>query len=275
MYSIIGLGNCGCEITKKFEQFGHYFVKYTDTEERVPERTLLIPEFDHPELYEAYNPDFSSFFEDIGSDLCLVIGGSGKISALSLKLLESVKDRKISVLYIRPDIELLSGDALLIEKTVFNVLQEYARSGLLERVFIVANELMSTLIGDVPITKYYDSINEYLSSIFNMIKVFENSKPLMTKFSKLSDISRIATFGVLDMSTGEEKLLYPFKYIREKRLFFGIPQAELEENGSLLKEITTQTKTLSPDIKTEFAIYSTSYDNSFCYTVNYSSQIQD
>lgn len=274
MYSIIGLGNCGCEVAKKFEQFGHYFVKYTDSEER-GSQNLLIPECKTPELYEQYDPDFSSFFEDIGPEVCLILGGSGKITALSLKLLESIKDRDITVLYIRPDLELLSGNALLMEKVTFNVLQEYARSGLFKRVFIVSNELMSTLIGDVPIAKYYDSINEYLSSIYNMVKVFENTKPLMTKFSSVSDISRIATFGVLDMLTGEEKFLYPLKNIKEKRLFFGIPQKELEENGSLLKEITNQSKTLTSSLKTEFAIYSTNYESSFCYTVNYSSQIQD
>ena len=104
MYNIIGLGNCGCKIAKKFEYFPQYAVKHMDAEEREGANFFKIPFEDHPEKYEKNCPDFSSFLQDVEGDVCLILGGSGHISAVVLKLLETIRECNINILYIRPDV---------------------------------------------------------------------------------------------------------------------------------------------------------------------------
>tara|TARA_Y100000593_G_scaffold93912_1_gene190586 strand:- start:35 stop:862 length:828 start_codon:yes stop_codon:yes gene_type:complete len=275
MYSIIGLGNCGCNIAKKFEYFPQYTVYYIDTEQRLENNFGKMPKQDQPEKYEEGCPDFSSLLKAVDQNVCLIVGGSGYISAASLRILEKIKDRDINVLYIRPDIELLTGTRLLQEKVTFNVLQEYARSGLFKNIILVHNNFIGDIIGDVPINSYFESINETISSSFNMINVLSNSGTIVDSFSDLSEISRISTIGVMDISTGEEKLFYPLKNIQEKKYFYAISENDLETKGSLLRDITRQVKETSGDTKSGFGIFSTSYEQNYCYTLNYSSKIQN
>jgi len=275
MYSIIGLGNCGCEIAKKFEYFSQYTVYYIDADERCESNFCKVPRQDHPEKYEKNCPDFSSFLETVEEDVCLILGGSGYISATVLRILEKIRDRNINILYIRPDTELLTGTKLLQERATFNVLQEYARSGLFRNIILVHNNSISDIIGDIPIKKYFESINEMVSSSFNMINVLDNSEAVVSSFSDLSEVSRISTIGVMNLETNEEKLFYPLEHIREKKYYYAISENDLETKGSLLRDITEQVKNTSGDVKSGFGIFPTTYEQNYCYTLNYSSFIQN
>tara|TARA_Y100000593_G_C4240498_1_gene301877 strand:+ start:134 stop:961 length:828 start_codon:yes stop_codon:yes gene_type:complete len=274
MYSIIGLGNCGCEIAKKFEYFPQYTVYYIDSEERPSERFFKIPHEEHPEKYEQNCPDVSQFLQKADNDICFILGGSGNISACSLRILEKIKDRNITIIYIRPDIELLTGIGLMQEKVTFNVLQEYSRSGLFKNIILIHNNHVADIIGDIPIKKYYDIINDMISATLNMINVFDNSEAVISSDSPLSISSRIATVSIMDIESGNEKFFYPLSKIKEKRYYYAISENDLETKGSLLKNITEQVKKTSKSSKTNFGIFSTNYDQNFCYILNFSSEIQ-
>ena len=137
------------------------------------------------------------------------------------------------------------------------------------------NNFVSDIIGDVPIKKYFDSINEMISSTFNMINVLENSETIVDTYSEISEISRISTMGIVNIETGEEKLFYPLENIRDKKYYYAISERDLETKGSLLRDITEQVKATSGDTKSGFGIFSTSYEQNYCYTLNYSSIIQN
>ena len=53
---------------------------------------------------------------------------------------------KINVLYIEPDIELLIGDKKLQERSTYYILQEFARSALLERMYIISNPQIEKVV---------------------------------------------------------------------------------------------------------------------------------
>ena len=67
------------------------------------------------------------------------------------------------------------------------VFQQYARSALLKRVFLISNHHLENIIGNVPIVGYFDKLNEILVSTLHMINVFKNSEPIL---GRIEDATR-------------------------------------------------------------------------------------
>ena len=70
----------------------------------------------------------------------------------------------MDVFYIQPDAELMTGIPKLLDKVVFSVLQQYARSGLLASFTAFSNTLIEETLGNIPIKSYYERLNESIFS---------------------------------------------------------------------------------------------------------------
>ena len=159
----------------------------------------------------------------------------------------------------------------------YNVLQQYARSGLLQRLYIVHNPAVESLIGNVPIVGYYERLNQVIAYTMHMINVFKNTTPVMNTFSQPVDFARISTFGTFSEVEKKENLFFPLDNIRERVYYHGVPSKTLESDGDLLKSITSQVKNSSDKgkIRTSFGIFSTEYDQSYYFTEVHTSFIQN
>ena len=157
----------------------------------------ITPQKSH-EDYESKTRLRKAFFEKISGPVLLILGGSGDISGASLRVLEKLKQHPLYVLYIKPDESLLSDIKHKQHKVVFNVLQQYARSALLERMYIVENSKIEAALGEVPVIGYHDKINHTLVSTMHMLNVCYNTDPVINTFSDPLDVCRIATFGIVD-----------------------------------------------------------------------------
>ena len=277
METIIGLGNAGCNITKFFSQYPQYDCYYIDSEARKEDNFLKIPKRTTHEKYESSFPvrKAEEFLKKAKSPTLLVIGGSGTISGCSLRLLELLKKKKPHVLYIKPDLTTLSTDRKLQERAVYGVLQEYARSGLLERMFIVDNAKLEEVLGDVPIMNYYNNLNHLLVSTIHMTNIYSNTKPLETNFFGLHPTSRIATFGMLDLETSQENLFFDLENPRDKTILYAINKESLEKDGSLFRKIKQQVSQFSDEnTSVSYKIFPTNYDDDYVYSLSYASFIQ-
>ena len=275
--NIIGLGQAGCRIAECFRQYSQYKVIKIDTGLKKAKGVYALEHQKKPEDYENKFPNLKRTLLKGVNGQTLFITSCGFISGASLRLLEQLKTKcQISALYIKPDPANLSKEKLLQNNLVFNVLQEYARSGLLERLYIVDNIKMSEVVGDVPVREYYNKINELISSTLHMINVFDNSESAMSTFSKPIDVARISTLGLVDYETEEEKMFFDLDMPREKRYYYAIPEDVLESDGTLVKKIKKQVKNnVGHDImRSSYQIHSTGYDKSYVYFVSNSSFIQ-
>jgi len=275
MDTLIGLGKAGCNIVKAFSKYPQYGCYYVDSDHRNENKFFLVEKQKGVEEYEMNCADFGSFFEDVTDDILLVVGGSGAISGLSLRLLEQLKDKQVNVLYIQPDLQLLSDIGSKQEKIVYNVLQEYARSGLLDRVYLVSNPLLENIIGKISVLNYNDQLNHMIVSTMHMINVLGHIDPIMDTFSQTPDIARISTFGVVDIKENEQKLFFPLDNAGEFRYYYSINRKQLEEEGDFLSNVKKNIKENHSDkIRATYGIYSNEYDQNYGYVVAYSSQIQ-
>jgi len=209
-----------------------------------------------------------TFFKDTTDDVLFVVSGSGIVSGAALQILKSLQGKNVSVLYIKPDLEFLAKTNIYQERLVRNVLQEYTRSGVFSRMFLVDNKKVENILGDVPIVGYYDKLNELIVSTIHMVNVYNHQDPIHSTPFDTSETTRISTFGILDIDKGEENLFFSLDNIREKSYYYAINSKVLETDGKLLRRLTDNiNKNVGKDVSAGFQVYSTSYDENYGYLV--------
>ena len=274
--NVIGLGQAGCNIADMLSQHPQYKVYKVDIGLE-GKRCYDVKPQKGPEEYEENVPSMKTFFRGIKGETLFIVGGSGSISAMCLRIMEQIRDKcELSVLYVRPDTSLLSKNKTLHEKATYSILQEFARSGLLKMLYLVSNINLENILGEVPIIGYNSKINELLVSTIHMINVFKNSEPVMGKIEEPAEASRIATFGISDIEGNEEKSFFSLDRAKEKCYIYSINEERLKTEGDLRKKIvsTVKAQAETEDLKVSFGVFPTNYQQDYCYILNYTSIIQ-
>jgi|ETNvirenome_6_85_1030632.scaffolds.fasta_scaffold01909_7 hypothetical protein len=275
MSTIIGLGNAGCNIARILNKYPQYKTLYIDSQGRDEENFKLIEAQENIEKYEENFPSIKEFLEGTKNPYTVIVGGSGAISGAILRLLEQIDSQKISILYIKPDIDLLSEAAYRQERLVFHVLQQYARSSLLDKMFVVSNSQCEEALGDLTIKSYFSKINELIASTFHMYNVYQNIDPIIQTQGSPQEMCKIATFGLVDKD-GKESLFYDLKFPREKHLYYSICKKNLESDASLIKNIKKQVRSFMTDkMKVSYSVYENNYDQDYVYSCSFASMIQE
>ena len=269
---IVGLGRAGCSIAKTFSKFPQYETYGIDT---CRDADITIKTRESHEAYDQHFPNLKKRLKVTNSEVCVVLAGTGVISGGILRLLEQLQGNRIRLVYIQPDLALASEVQKMQEKIVRNVLQEYARSGLLETMYLIDNQMVERGIGDVPIMGYYDVLNQAIVNTLHMINIFENSEAVMGSFIRPSPVSRIATIGIVDIEEKEEKWFYDLTNGRDVVYYYGINEEELKEDGTLFGNITTYVKAqIMPGVNVSYGVFQTSYEQKYCYCIKYTSMVQ-
>jgi hypothetical protein len=277
METIIGLGQAGCKIAEQFAKYTQYNVYKIDSEKHQGPRFKLLKKASSHEEYENNCPSFKRFFKDAKPPYLFIVSGAAAISGSTLRILEQLNSKEIYVLYIRPDITLLSELKKKQERAGFFILQEFARSALLKRMFLVDNSKLEEIIQDTPVIGYYDKLNEMIASTVHMINVCTNSKAVLETFDEPAETARISTLGLVDLETGKETLFFDLKMPREKIYFYMIHEDKLKSDGELLKNVTGQVRSRMEGgkVQTSFGIYSTEYEQDYVYVLSHTSLVQN
>ena len=275
MEIVIGLGGAGCKIADEFAKYPQYQAYKIDEGVYtgiLDKNTFSIAKQKTHQQYELQTPDLRAFLGHLGGQVLFVLGGSGNISGCALRVLEQIRHCKINVLYIEPDVELLVGDKKLQERATYYILQEFARSALFERLYIVSNPQIEKILDNVPIIGYYDKLNELIVSTFHMINVYNNNKSVVDNFTTPEEIARISTIGISNLEN-EKKLFFLLDNIKEMKYYYAISRNKLETDGSLMKKITENIK-MENDLKVSYGIFATDYPDDYVYCIVNSSFIQ-
>ena len=275
MDTIIGLGKAGCAIADKFAQYPQYRIFKIDSEDidKNEKRTYLLKRYDHPEKYENNIPSLKTFFKNTTDDILFIVSGAGYISAASLRILQQLSHKNLNVLYIKPDLEFLGETNTFQERLVRKVLQEYARSQAIHRLYLIDNKIITAILGDVPIVGYYDKLNDLIVSVVHMLNVYNHQEPVHATAFEPKETATVSTVGVVDIEKGEEKLFFSLDSISEKCYYYAINSKALETDGKLLRRLTENiNKNIDKDIRAAFQVHSTSYEQNYGYVVVNTSQ---
>ena len=248
MDTVIGLGQAGCAIVDKFAQYSQYKTYKMDTGLSMSPTTFTLEECQKIEDYEKNRPEVGLFFEGLSGDILFVVGGGGKISVTSLSILQQLSHCNINVLYIKPDEAFLGNQNKMIHNLVFNVFQEYARSGVFERMYIVENSLVEKSIPTVSIKNYYNNLNDAIVSSLHMINLFNHIESVTDTFCELPAGVRISTIGFVDPKKNNDNLFGDIKNSLKRKM----------ESG----------------VRVSYGIFETDYDEDYIYCVHHTSVIQ-
>lgn len=272
--NIIGLGRAGCQVADTFNKWSQYNTLCIDVENKEYNNFMKI---ERQNTHEDYEKNFVSLELDLPAEpTTLFVCGAGAISGLSLRILESIQDKHPKIFYIKPDVSTLSSLSKTRHKVTFGVLQQYARSNLLENMYVADNKSVESMLENISIVDYWKDINNVISGTYHMINFFENTEPLLSSHASIGKTSKIATFTVVNYDTFKERAFYNLVKPRFKKYFFGINENTLQEEKDLLGRIRNFIKdTEDENIHSSFSIYSTEYEHNYVYSVHYASLIQE
>ena len=269
MISVIGIGNAASAIAENFKTQSNYKVYQLGSNYKSGGRTRSLKVYETPEEYEENIPDLAKFFKDITEDIQVFIVGSSYSSNYSLGVLEQLKDKKLEVFYIKPDVELLTGIPKLVENMLFGVLQEYARSALFKSLTILSNLEIENSITGLSIKNYYEKLNHTIFSCVHYLNFFNHTEPEIGQMAKPSEINRIRTIGILNSKTLSEKWLFELDMPRESCYYICINQERLEKESGLHKQVVDKLKEKPRNAfrKISYGIWETHLqDFGFCVT---------
>ena len=268
---IIGLGTAGCGVASEFSSAHD---KVFITQEDFPLSCEKEEDFEAkcPNFFRGKNSRFKNLkFEECWFFLC----GGSLCSSATLRILESIKDKKINIGYITPDLEWASPQVEKRHKVVFNVLQEYARSGLINSISVFSNKDILNIVGQQSITNMYDVINKHIANTVESVLWFQKQQPVIGGVHQQKEISRINTISVGNLEKNEEKLMFLLDNPTETCYIYSISKERLEKDNNLLNIIKEKIKNdEEQDISSSFAIYSSEHKQSFYYSIKYTHHIQ-
>ena len=277
MISIVGIGTAASKLAELFITTNNYDV-YTlnDSVKRTSKRKYKLKKFDAPEEYEKNIPNLKTFFSEISSNVQVFITGSSYSSNYSLGILEQLRGKDVEIIYIKPDSELLTGTPKLVENAVFGVLQEYARSGLFKSFTIISNLEIEKSLDNIPIKKYYESINNTIFSMIHYVNYFMHAEPEIGSVSKPLEINRIRSFGALNTKNLEEKWFFELDTPRDVCYYICINQETLETDGTLHRRLVEilKNKPRNTFQRVSYAIYETPHQADFGFCVAHTNVVQ-
>lgn len=272
MQTVICLGPKACDLGEVFEKNKNFKIKLVDKD--IEGRNCFsLSKQNTPEDYEKHCPDMGAFFSDVTEDVLFITSGDCDVLSSSLRILYQIKEKNISILYLKSSKEISIN---LQDKVAFNVFQEYTRSGLFKKIFLLDEGLLENFLGDIPISDWYDNYIQLIYNTYNSIKIIDDREPIINNSIPSKDISRISTFGFYNLESDSENLFFNIKNCDDKCYNFIINETALKTDNKLFKLIKENIKNKSLDnLKISYKIYSTTNDKNYCYVVANTKFIQE
>ena len=266
---VLGIGEAGSNIALEVAQISNLKAISVDSGGLVPKK----------KSHEEYEKSGASVAKKLklpkDKDVTVVVCGAGKVSGLTLSLLETLKNRKITVIYIVPDPFMLSKTQKLQHKVVFGVLQQYARSGLFKSMYIVSNKDIESFVGSASISNMYEKINNMVANFVVSLHWFENTEPVIGSLHEPKDISRIKTVAIQEVNSGDPNYFYKLENITEVGLLYSASEEMIKSEENFLTNIRERVILYKErDVECSFGVWQNESDASFIYSIMHTHFIQ-
>ena len=276
--NIIGLGKAGCKIAELFKEYTQYSVFLLDSDDKYKRRKncFYIPSQQSAELYDANAIDLTKLVKSLDDDeeVYFIVCGSGKISSCSLWILQQISDKKLNIIYIKSDVSTLDKNSILRNRAHMNILQEYTRSGVFEKMFIFENNAVSSIIGKTSILNFYPKINRLIATSIHWLNIYRNTDPVFDTFREKYVSSRIGTLGVVNLDQTHVVDCYDIKDVNQIEYFFGINRIRIENDEELFDKLNGISSLDSDEKSISFGVYATDLEEGFSFALKTSSEIQ-
>jgi hypothetical protein len=262
---IIGIGTGGSNIARNFAKYEPYTIHTID----VKDADIIVPQAYSMEEAEGNIPDLSGLSEKIKKEekIIFIICGGGNLSGASLAIMEQMKENPLTVIYVRPDKSLINHKSFIKERVVYRVLQEYARSGVFEKLYLFANSEVAAVVEKITLENYYEKINDLIVNTVHTINFLKNNNAIMSNVGEMCKSCRIATFGLYNMESTKEKKLFNIEKEVEKVFYFVLSKKTLQTEDGMIQLLSDKLKKAKTSelVNVMHSIFSLDYENDFVY----------
>ena len=267
MTVLIGLGKAGCDIVNKFSE-GYKKITIDAGSE--------LPEFSSPEDYDQKLTDYAHLLDFEEPECYFFVCGAGKVSAASLRLLELIQSKRINLVYIYPEEVMLSPTQKKLNRVAFNVFQQYARSGLLNSMYIMSNEEICSFLPYYSIDDMYEHINEAIVNVFESVIFYLNEKPVLGSHHEPKEISRIRTVEYGDFNEKKKNIYFPLDNVTETCYINIVSKEDMKNNRELLDLLKGVIKeNTEKNVLSSFVVFRSDYEHSFYYAIRFTHYLQE
>ena len=257
--AVLGLGTHASRVAQEFRQWSEYYDvhEYTD---------------DNYASMEEYEKNFSQTSLSHcaeGQRVSILVDTSDPICGATLQILKQVQQMKVRVYCLSPNLSFSSELVALQDKLVCGVLQELARSGVVEQVFLIKRERVERLMVGVGALEYGDVFASVLANTIHMANVYATQTPLVSTTTKPNNYARIATLGVVHAETFAEVPFADLKNISQKDYLFAYSKETLADDSTM-----SQIKKTCRDEGASYSVYETPYPQDYIYCTVYSTHVQ-
>jgi hypothetical protein len=276
--TVLGIGTAGSNIVKQLGEYKRYKPYTICTEnQKTTKYHFNLPELDGPEEYEAMDmKKLEKWLGTIEKNCTVFLCGASDSSGITLRSLHSLHQRgvKMDIVYFMPETEVLSEEKVLCERATRNILQNYARSALFEKICLISNLRLEEIAGSTNVFDYYNQINHVFTSTYYMLDVFKNTKRITSTFKRPKESCRITTIGLGSLEN-DDLMFFPCNQEVEVVYYYGINEEKLKTEENLFRTITNKVKSrITEETKVSFGIYPTQYESDYIYVEYFSPKIQ-
>lgn len=245
MEFIIGLGNRATSLARTFNEllpqfYGEEVIWTISHEDNIKkENHFVLPEPKTIEHYEEQLLPPENFFSNLPKEanVLFITFGEEPITTYSLRLLETIKDRKITILYLRPDIKDLDFEGKKAERVFYNVFQELARSGRFEKTLLFSIPEIESSLENLTLLNYEELFNKSIVSIIHDFNYYSHQKPIKQNYVKPPVGARVGTMGIFQLENNFETWFFPLDEVSTLVYHLIIDVDVLEKDTELLKKI--------------------------------------
>jgi hypothetical protein len=267
----IGHGGAGCRLATVFSQETNS--KCITIDNRLAD--LLLPKVKTIEEAEEKTPEFEKLKCLKNEEIIFITAGSGNTSGSILRILEQIKDNTVDIIYIRPDLDLLNKEQILKERLVYKVLQESARSGMFNRIYLIDNKKVASYIPDISLEDYFDKINQAIVFTFNFVNyILDEESTIRENLTETKEVSRLCTFGDYNFEEESENYFFPIQHITEKYILYCLSRKTMQDKNILDKISNQIKKACKDDVNATYKIIA-SADSDYVFNVCFTHLIQD
>ena len=169
----------------------------------------------------------------------------------------------------------MDNKSKLRNRAHFHVLQEYARSGVFSKIYLIDNQCIKEAIGKVPVLKYYEKMNKYIFDSIHLLNVYQKSDAVFDTLQSDLNTCRIATISAYSMTSNVEKDFFYLKNVNQIKYFFGINRLRIEEDENLIDEVSSiSSANTNAECISSYGIFQTDYDYDICYAIKSTAEVQ-
>ena len=213
---------------------------------------------------------------DIAPDsiVYFICSGEEKIAGGILRTLEKIKKAKIKLIYIIRDEDLLSEEVKKQQRAIGKILQNYARSALFEDICLIDEKMFKeSFMPEVSLFEYDKVFSQTLAKMINMVNWLKSEEPFHSDIEEPNEACRVNSLGVF--ADAEEKIVFPLDNVRQKDVYFGCSKQTLKTDTELLEKIKETLKKMKrEEVKVEYKIVATDYEQDFVYLLYHTNFIQ-